>query len=119
MMTLYEIISIGLSLVAIGVAVIVVSKSTKTARRQEALLNKKQLQDTEAELARLQVEYEKVQTEHRHKKLTERPNVFSIEGIVSWEKELDNSYRLIYADYEKQIVTLKQRIRELKKSVDV
>lgn len=119
MMTLYEIISISLSLVAIGVAIFAVVKSIKTARRQEALLNKKQLQDAEAEFVRLQMEYNKVQTEHRHKKQTERPNVFAIEEVMAWEKALYDSYRPIYADYEKRMATLKQRIRELGGSVSV
>lgn len=117
-MTLYEIISITLSLVAIGVAVFAVVKSVKTSRRQEAMMNSRQLQEAEAELTRLQVEYKRVQNEHRNKKQNDRPNVFAIEAVMSWEKGLDESYCAIYADYEKRIATLKQKIRELKTNED-
>lgn len=113
-MTLYEIISITLSLVAIGVAVFAVVKSVKASRKQEAMMNSSQLQEAEAELARLQVEYKQVQKEHRDKKQNDRPNIFAIEAVMSWEKGLDESYRAIDADYERRIATLRKKISELK-----
>ena len=114
MMTLYEIISIILSLVAIGVAVVAVVKSTKVSRRQEKMMNSRQLQEAEAELTRLQVEYKRVQNEHRNKKQNDRPNVYAIEVVMEWEKNLDASYSAIYADFENRIAILKQKISELK-----
>ncbi len=111
-MTLYEIISIILSLVAIGVAVFAVVKSIKASRSQEAMMNNMQLQEAEAELARLQIEYNRVQNEHRNKKQNDRPKVFAIEAVEVWEKNLDDSYRPIYVDLERRMAILKQEIRE-------
>ena len=113
-MTLYEIISIIISIVAIGLAVFAMFKSVKTSRRQEAMMDRSQLQQDEAELARLEVEYKRVQNDHWNQKQNNRPKVFSIEAVSLWERNLDESYRAIYADYDRRIATLKQRIRELK-----
>lgn len=117
-MTLYEIISIILSLVAIGVAVFSVVKSVKVSRKQETMMNSWQLQEAKIELARLQLEYKRVQNEHRNKKQNDRSNVFAIEVEMSREKDLDESYRAIYEDYERRIATLKQKIRELKTKIN-
>lgn len=113
-MTLYEIISIILSLVAIGVAVFAVVKSIKASRSQEAMMNNIQLQEAEAELASLQVEYKRVQNEHQAKRKNDRSNMLAIEIEKTWEKDLDASYRPIYADLERRIAILRQRIREIK-----